>query len=501
MEKPYLISKQELLDLNLRQEDLEEVLKTKDLGYLIETERDYGGGFLGSRYHSDLESVVKIFRVDPRSSLAKIPLKKGDLLLGINDRQVVCLGGEPSLSDKRGGLTSLSGYIKKLEDGEKVDIIYGEQESQMEPHLLSHPGRMTISYETKKSTIVVNFLYDITEFPEIIELLENKKITELPKKIKRKLFNQDHAVDKVNKSLKIFFAGIKEDHKPIGGYLLLGPTGTGKTELAKLLSKKLDFNLIRLDMSEYGESHNVSRLLGSPPGYVGYNKATVLEEKIGNEGVKTVLLLDEFEKAHEDIQKAFLQVLDNSELTLGNGKKINFENTLILMTSNAGIAQKKSMGIATDIEDKRLSVDMEKIKRLFLPEFIGRLSGIIEFNALKESHAHQILDKFIEEFNERLFKKKKLKAEFSDNLKNYLVAEGFDEIYGARPLKNILSDKVYEKVADLLIVSQIKTNQILVDLKEEEIIVEFMESKSEEKREGYFHRIFSKKEQKEEVSN
>lgn len=465
--KDRLLTFKDIQELNLSKENKEKILEKKRVGILFSPDRIH----FQHKFNDGIVTATnpaKIVKMDPRSFLSKAGLKLGDYLLGFNKFQTVLKDGNGNvfLVNEVGLSVPLLKYIEGVEEGTKVRITYARKTSPSNIVRLGQKQEMVV-YETY---VDVAFLYDLIDFPEIQKEIGLLKIRGLADRIKGKLFHQDNAIDLVSKAVKIYSTGLKEDDKPIGGYLLLGPTGTGKTELAKLIAKEMDFDFIRIDMSEYGERHNVARLLGSPPGYVGYDSPTILEQKIGSKGTKAVLLLDEFEKAHPDIEKTFLQVLDNKKLTLGNGKTVDFGNVLILMTSNAGISRVSSMGLGGDTEKKKLSVDMEAIRKRFSPEFIGRLSGVVEFNSLEVKHAYLILGKFVKNFKERVKKKKGVDVVFSKRVIDHLVNKGFNKIYGARPLKNILQNDVYEKIADLFLSEGFSSKEIIIDFVDGEII-------------------------------
>jgi ATP-dependent Clp protease ATP-binding subunit ClpA len=456
----------DLLSAGVNEDRIKDLTKKPLLGY--ETERHFKFDdieVLGKTF-SPLGKLLK--EVNPQSALVG-KIKAGDLLLEVNGAKFSHLNKEEIYIKDQTVYSSFSEFIK---EGDEIPVTYlsptrsSRSSSPMgmfnnEPQFDSSPITVTVT---------AKFLYKIID-REVIERIERNRILQLPKTLKKKLFNQDQAIDKVYKNLKVYFAGLKDKSKPIGSYLLVGPTGTGKTELAKLLAQLVDFSLVRIDMSEYGERHTVSRLIGSPPSYIGYGDKTILEKEIGNNGRKVVLLLDEMEKAHWDLQKIFLQAMDNSRITLANGTEVDFNNTLILMTSNLGTITKSSMGLG--VSEKLLSVDMEQIKQYFLPEFLGRLSGVIQFNPLTEAQAQLILEKFIAEFNQNQMSAKNCSVKVSPSAREQLVKTGFNQLYGARPLKNALQGEIFEKIADLFLTGDSEGSSIMVDFNGTEYTAQF----------------------------
>jgi ATP-dependent Clp protease ATP-binding subunit ClpA len=257
-------------------------------------------------------------------------------------------------------------------------------------------------------------------------------------------------------------AGLGKLDKPIGSFLFSGPTGVGKTEMAKQLAFTLGIDLIRFDMSEYMERHAVSRLIGAPPGYVGFDQGGLLTEAITKKP-HTVLLLDEIEKAHPDVFNILLQVMDHGTLTDNNGRKADFRNVIIIMTTNAGAEslQKRSIGFT---DNKEAGDEMADIKRMFTPEFRNRLDAIISFGSLSEEIILRVVDKFLMQLEEQLHEKK-VDAIFTDNLRKFLGKKGFDPLMGARPMARLIQDKL------------VTGGKVVVDLDEQDHIkLNFSES-------------------------
>ncbi len=284
-----------------------------------------------------------------------------------------------------------------------------------------------------------------------------KKIINLETELESKIFGQNSAVKSLAKSLKRNVAGLKDDKKPIGSFLFTGPTGVGKTELALQLSKVLGIDFLRFDMSEYMEKHSVARLIGSPPGYVGFEQGGQLTEAV-NKKPHTVLLFDEIEKAHNDIYNILLQIMDYGTLTDNVGKKINFGNVILIITSNTGadaLANRNIGFLESDTGKGKKAVEKE-----FPPEFRNRLDAIIEFSFLSENVILKIVDKFIKELNEKL-RKKKVVLKLTFSARKYLAEKGYDKYYGARPMARVIQEEVTDKLADLILNNDLNKGKIV----------------------------------------
>ena len=270
----------------------------------------------------------------------------------------------------------------------------------------------------------------------------------LDRDLKAVVFGQDKAIDALATAIKMARSGLGNPAKPIGSFLFSGPTGVGKTEVARQLAFVLGVELVRFDMSEYMERHAVSRLIGAPPGYVGFDQGGLLTEAITKHPY-SVLLLDEIEKAHPDIYNVLLQVMDHGTLTDNNGRKADFRNVVIVMTTNAGASElsKTSMGF---LNDKKAGDEMAEIKRLFTPEFRNRLDATISFAPLDEIIILQVVDKFLMQLESQLAEKK-VEVSFTDELKKYLAKHGFDPQMGARPMSRLIQDTIRRALADELL--------------------------------------------------
>jgi ATP-dependent Clp protease ATP-binding subunit ClpA len=270
----------------------------------------------------------------------------------------------------------------------------------------------------------------------------------LERDLKTMVFDQDEAIAVLADSIKLSRAGLRDPEKPIGSYLFSGPTGVGKTEVAKQLSKTLGIELIRFDMSEYMERHAVSRLIGAPPGYVGYEQGGLLTDKV-DQHPHCVLLMDEIEKAHPDLYNILLQVMDYGKLTDNNGKSIDFRNVILIMTTNAGAAQlaKAPLGFQSE---RRADDDTEEIKRIFTPEFRNRLDAIVPFRALPQSAVLRVVDKFIMQLEAQL-SDKRVTIALTDNARAHLAELGYDPQMGARPLARVVQEKIKKPLAEELL--------------------------------------------------
>lgn len=289
----------------------------------------------------------------------------------------------------------------------------------------------------------------ITKIP-ISQVTKSEKVNlkNLEKNLRSTIFGQDEAISKLSESVCISKAGLNDENKPLGSFMFAGPTGVGKTEVVKQLSKNLDIELLRFDMSEYMEAHSVSRLVGSPPGYVGHDKGGLLTDAVFK-NPHSIILLDEIEKAHPDVLNILLQVLDHGSLTDSNGRKVNFKNSFIVMTTNAGaqVAQKASMGFVKADHSTDASAELNKS---FSPEFRNRIDSILTFNSLGQEEIIKIVDKNIL-LLEKSLKGKKVTLDVSDDVKAKFAKEGFDPLMGARPMARLIQEKLKKPLATQLL--------------------------------------------------
>lgn len=297
---------------------------------------------------------------------------------------------------------------------------------------------------------------------------DRSKLQTIDRDLKNVVFGQDPALEALGSAIKVARAGLGKTDKPIGSFLFSGPTGVGKTEAAKQLAFIMGIELIRFDMSEYMERHAVSRLIGAPPGYVGFDQGGLLTEAITKKP-HAVLLLDEIEKAHPDIFNILLQVMDHGTLTDNNGRKADFRNVIIVMTTNAGAEslQKRSIGFT---DKKEAGDEMADIKRMFTPEFRNRLDAIISFRALDEEIILRVVDKFLMQLEEQLHEKK-VEAIFTEKLRTFLAKKGFDPLMGARPMSRLIQDMIRKALADELLFGRLVSGgKVTVDLDENDLI-------------------------------
>jgi ATP-dependent Clp protease ATP-binding subunit ClpA len=307
---------------------------------------------------------------------------------------------------------------------------------------------------------------------------DRSHLKNLDRDLKAVVFGQDTAIDALAKAIKMARSGLGVPGKPIGAFLFSGPTGVGKTEVAKQLAYCMGIELLRFDMSEYMERHAVSRLIGAPPGYVGFDQGGQLTEAVTKKPY-CVLLLDEIEKAHPDVFNILLQVMDHGTLTDNNGRKADFRNVVIIMTTNAGqeAIQKTNMGFTTE---KKAGDEMVEIKRLFTPEFRNRLDAIVSFHPLDHDVILRVVDKFLMELEMQLHEKK-VDAIFTDALKEHLAKEGFDPLMGARPMARLIQDTIRSALADELLFGRLSSGgKVTVDIdKQDKVKLVFEEEPAE----------------------
>ena len=300
--------------------------------------------------------------------------------------------------------------------------------------------------------------------PKSVSKTDRESLKSLEADLKRMVYGQDQAIDALSSAIKLARAGLREPEKPIGSYLFSGPTGVGKTEVARQLAMTLGVELIRFDMSEYMERHTVSRLIGAPPGYVGFDQGGLLTDAI-DQHPHAVLLLDEIEKAHPDLYNILLQVMDHGKLTDHNGKQIDFRNVVLIMTTNAGASEMSKTAIGFG-RTTREGEDEEAIKRLFTPEFRNRLDAIIPFAPLNAEIIQRVVDKFVVQLEAQLLDRN-VTISLTDEARAWLAEKGFDPLFGARPLARVIQEHIKKPLADDLLFGKLaRGGRVLVRLED-----------------------------------
>ena len=329
--------------------------------------------------------------------------------------------------------------------------------------------------ESKRKKIILS--KDIESVVALMARIPTKSINQsdkdnlknLERDLKNFVFGQDKAIQELASSIKLARAGLREEGKPIGSYLFSGPTGVGKTEVARQLAMVLGVELTRFDMSEYMERHSVSRLIGAPPGYVGFDQGGLLTDAV-DQNPHSVVLLDEIEKAHPDLFNLLLQIMDHGKLTDNNGKSVDFRNTILIMTTNAGASElsKSSIGFMNNSKE---GSDVEAIERLFTPEFRNRLDAVIPFNYLKIDVIRMVVDKFIMQLEVQL-SDKNVSIVLSDEARDWLAKNGYDRFYGARPLGRLIQDSIKKPLAEELLFGSLKEGgTVFVELKKDKLMI------------------------------
>lgn len=392
-----------------------------------------------------------------------------------------------------GELQTLTKQMSELEEEKEKAIISGDMarasEIGKDQKLLAAEIASTqrnVERRNKKRVVVqerdiADVVSSWTKIPvKQLEEKESERLMRLETTLHRRVVGQDEAVTAVSKAIRRGRVGLKDPKRPIGSFLFLGPTGVGKTELSKALAEAMfgsESNIIRMDMSEYMEKHSVSKLIGSPPGYVGYDEGGQLSEKV-RRNPYSILLFDEIEKAHPDVFNILLQVLDDGHITDSQGRRVDFKNTVIIMTSNAGassIVTPKKLGFLSDNDEKadytrmKASV-MDEVKRIFKPEFLNRIDDIIVFHSLTQEHIRKIVGIMMNEISKRAAEQMGINIHASEGVLRMLSETGFDPVYGARPLRRAIQNKVEDLLAEEILSGQIhRGDQVRLTLTNKEI--------------------------------
>src|SRR3984885_1905320 len=340
-------------------------------------------------------------------------------------------------------------------------------------------SRMLLPEHKRRKTVTLRDVEEIVAKiaripPKSVSADDKETLRNLERDLKAMVFGQDRAIDALSAAIKLARAGLREPEKPIGNYLFSGPTGVGKTEVARQLAAPMGIELIRFDMSEYMERHSVSRLIGAPPGYVGFDQGGLLTDAI-DQHPHAVLLLDEIEKAHPDLFNILLQVMDHGKLTDHNGKTVDFRNVVLIMTTNAGASDlaKEVIGFG---RETRAGEDEEAIKRLFTPEFRNRLDATIAFAGLTPEIVGRVVEKFVMQLEAQLADRN-VTIELSSAAKEWLAERGYDRLYGARPLSRVIQEHVKKPLAEELLFGRlVKGGSVKVTMKEGKLDFEIIEA-------------------------
>jgi ATP-dependent Clp protease ATP-binding subunit ClpC len=380
---------------------------------------------------------------------------------------------------------------------EKVDVIKKqnyEQAAELRDKERNILGQLEIEKQkfeaelrSSKRKIPEDVVYEVvsnmTKIPiSKINLDEKQSLLDLHTNLNTKVIGQDDAVLKISKSIRRNRIGIKDPNKPIGSFIFLGSTGVGKTFLAKQLAKEIfgtEESLIRVDMSEYQEKHTISRLIGSPPGYVGHEEGGQLTEQVKNKPY-SVILFDEIEKAHKDIFSTLLQILDDGHVTDSLGRRINFKNCLIIMTSNIGVKRLQEFGAGVGFrsssseavqEEQKRDILKKELSKFFAPEFLNRIDDVIIFNSLKKEHIDKIAKLEIDKLLQRVIGKN-YQFTYQDSVVDYISKVGFDETFGARPIKRAIQDKIEDLISEKILMDEVVENkEYILDVVNDEIVI------------------------------
>lgn len=348
-------------------------------------------------------------------------------------------------------------------------------------------AQMLVPESRRRKTIGVKEVEDvvakIARIPaKSVSKDDRESLKNLAEELRRVVYGQDTAIDALSSAIKLSRAGLRENEKPVGSYLFSGPTGVGKTEVARQLSEVMGVELVRFDMSEYMERHSVSRLIGAPPGYVGFDQGGLLTDAV-DQNPHCILLLDEIEKAHPDVFNVLLQIMDYGKLTDHSGKAVSFRNVVLIMTTNAGAAElsKTAIGFGRTVREGE---DEEAIKRLFTPEFRNRLDAIIPFAHLEPAIVKLVVEKFVMQLEAQL-SDRNVTFELTDEATDWIVEKGYDRHYGARPMSRVIQDNIKQPLADELLFGELaKGGHVLVKVKDGELSFDLTPAEKKSKPKG-----------------
>ena len=380
----------------------------------------------------------------------------------------------PQMKQIEKEITSLNAELDQafmendLESAHETKLALKLLEEKLDKLRKRHEGNIMLQKLTLDEDDIAEVVSDWTKIPvSRLKEEESKRLLHLEETLHKRVVGQNEAVEAVAKAIKRGRVGLKDPKRPIGSFLFLGPTGVGKTELSKALAEAVfgdEKALIRVDMSEYMEKHSVSKMIGSPPGYVGFEEGGQLSEQV-RRNPYSVILFDEIEKAHVDIFNVLLQILDDGHVTDAQGRKVDFKNTIIIMTSNAGasrIMEPKRLGFSTDDSEEKdhefmKNGVMEEVKRLFKPEFLNRIDDMIVFHALMKEEVKEIAELLLQGFAMRVKRQMNVELRYGDAVKNYIFEKGYDKKYGARPLRRAIQNEIEDKMAEEILSGNISS--------------------------------------------
>lgn len=434
---------------------------------------------LADRYITDREFPDKAFDIlDEVGARMQIDIKLPEVIENLKDEA-------NKIKQEKINVIKRQDYEQaaELRDRERGIIAKLEEEKKkFEDHLRS--SKRTIPEE-----LVYEVVSNMTKIPiSNINLDERNNLINLTDNLSSKVIGQEEAVLKITKAIRRNRMGIKDPNKPIGSFIFLGSTGVGKTYLAKQLAKEIfgsEDNMIRVDMSEYQEKHTISRLIGSPPGYVGHDEGGQLTEQVKNKPY-SVVLFDEIEKAHKDIFSTLLQLLDDGHITDSLGRKINFKNCLIIMTSNIGVKRLQDFGAGVGFktgkseavrEEEKREILKKELSKFFAPEFLNRIDDVVIFNSLEKRHIDVITKLEVDRLLKRV-SDKKYNFTYEQDLIDYISKVGFDETFGARPIKRAIQDKIEDLISEKILMMEIQENKdYILKVENDEVVVSNKEEK------------------------